>query len=142
MRPKREKTVPTVLSFSEVRRLLAAVKNPKHLAILTVAYSAGLRVSEVVRLRPADLDCDRGLIHVRGGKGRKDRFTLLADAARQAIDWYCEGRSTGTWLFPGPRPSRHITARSVQKVVERARVGAGSRNPESLLHTRAASRPI
>jgi site-specific recombinase XerD len=76
-----------------------------------------------LRLRPEDRD--RGLIHVRGGKGRKDRVTLLADAAWRAIEHYCEGKSPGTWLFPGPRPGRHLSARSVQKVVERARLRTG-----------------
>lgn len=56
-----------------MRRLLAAVDNPKHLALLMLLYSAGLRAGEVVRLRVEDIDDDRGLVHVARGKGRKDR---------------------------------------------------------------------
>jgi site-specific recombinase XerD len=115
-------------------RLFAAVRNPKHLAVLAIVYSAGLRVSEVVRLRPGDLDRDRGLIHVRGAKGRKDRFTLLADAGLAAVDRYLEGRDPGTWLFPGNQPSRHLSPRTVQKVVEVARIRAGIEKPVSV-HT-------
>jgi integrase/recombinase XerD len=125
VRPRRERRLPTVLSREEVRRLLRALENPKHTAILAVVYSAGLRVSEVVALRMEDLDRERGLIHVRRGKGAKDRYTLLADAAWSAIDRYLEGGSPGTWLFPGATPSRHLSSRSVQKIVEHARVTAG-----------------
>lgn len=132
VRPRRERRLPTVLSRDEVRRLLAALGNAKHRAVLAVVYSAGLRVGEVVRLRPEDLDRERGLIHVRRGKGAKDRFTLLADAAWVAIDTYLEGERPGTWLFPGARPSRPLSTRSVQKVVERARLAAGIDKPFSV----------
>ena len=123
-RPRREHHLPTVLSREEVKRLLAAIRNRKHKAILTLCYSAGLRVSEVVHLRLADLDRERGLIHVRRGKGAKDRYTLLADAAWTTVDAYLEGETIGGWLFPGPHPTRPLSTRSVQKVVERARVAA------------------
>jgi len=128
-RPRREQKLPTVLGQGELRRFLSAVRNPKHLAILGVAYSAGLRVSEVVRLRPEDLDRDRGLIQVRAAKGRKDRMTLLSQTALAFVDAYLEGAHPGTWLFPGPRPGRHLTARTVQKVVAQARVRAGITKP-------------
>lgn len=124
-RPRRERRLPIVLSQAELRRFLAAVRNPKHLAILSIAYSAGLRVSEVVRLRPEDLDRERGLLRVRGGKGRKDRVTLLSETALSLVDAYLEGAHPGRWLFPGARPGRHLTARSVQKVTADARRRAG-----------------
>jgi len=124
-RPRRERRLPVVLSRGELRRFLAAVENPKHKAVLVVAYSAGLRVSEVVKLRPEDLDRERGLIHIRSGKGRKDRYTLLADAAVVTVDAYLDGSSPGRWLFPGGRSGRHLTTRSVQRVVQCARVKAG-----------------
>jgi site-specific recombinase XerD len=124
-RPRRERRLPTVLSREELHRLLAAVRNPKHLAILSIAYSSGLRVSEVVRLRPVDLDRTRGLIRVKGGKGRKDRVTLLSETALAMVDAYLEGASPGSWLFPGSRPGRHLNARSVQKVTAAAGKRAG-----------------
>ena len=113
------------MSPEEFHRFLAAVQNSKHLAILTLTYSAGLRVSEVVRLRFEDLDRDRGLIHVRRGKGPKDRLTLLSDIALTLVDAYLEGASPGRWLFPGARPGRHLTTRTVQKITAAARKRAG-----------------
>ena len=69
-------------------RLTQAVENLKHRALLMLLYSAGLRVGEVVRLRLQDLDAARKVIRVRGGKGRKDRYTLLADRALAAVRFY------------------------------------------------------
>lgn len=128
-RPRREKRLPVVLSHDELMRFLAAVTNPKHLAILSLAYSAGLRVSEVVRLRFEDLDRERGVILVRGGKGRKDRCTLLSDTALTLVDAYLEGVRPERWLFPGSHPGRHLSARSVQKVTAAARIRAGITKP-------------
>jgi site-specific recombinase XerD len=137
-RPRRERRLPTVLSKAELRRFLAAVRNPKHLAILSIAYSAGLRVSEVVRLRLDDLDRERGLLRVRGGKGRKDRITLLSGTALSLVDAYLEKVAPGRWLFPGARPGSHLTARSVQQVTAVARRRAGiakSITPHVLRHS-------
>ncbi len=124
-RPRKEYKLPTVLGRDEARTLFAAIANPKHRALVLLMYSAGLRVSEVVKLRPEDLDEERGLIHIRGAKGRKDRYTLLADAAIAAVKRYLEPGITGPWLFPSTRPDRHISARTVQHVVETARQRAG-----------------
>jgi site-specific recombinase XerD len=123
-RPRRDRKLPPVLSAAEIHQLFSVLRNPKHLAVLFIVYSSGLRVSEVVRLRYEDLDRDRGLIHVHGGKGRKDRMTLLADAAMAAVERYLDGKRPGSWLFPGNQPSRHLSARTVQKVVESARARA------------------
>lgn len=128
-RPRREQRLPTVLSREELHRFLGAVRNRKHLAILSVAYSAGLRVSEVVRLRLEDLDRERGLIQVRGGKGRKDRCTLLSSTALALVDAWLEGADPGLWLFPGSHPGRHLNARTVQKVAAEARARAGIAKP-------------
>lgn len=128
-RPRKEQRLPVVLGREEFRRFLAEVRNPKHVAILALAYSAGLRVSEVVRLRPEDIDRDRGLIQVRRGKGRKDRHTLLSHTALALLDTYLDGAAPGEWLFPGPRPSRHLTSRSVQKITATARLRAGITKP-------------
>jgi site-specific recombinase XerD len=88
-------------------------------------YSAGLRVSEVVRLRPEDLDIDRGMIRVRRGKGAKERYTLLSARVVDAIRIYLAAFPSRPWLFPGARPDRHYTTRSVQKIVHRAAQRAG-----------------
>lgn len=124
-RPRRDRRLPSVLSQKEVARLLGQSRNPKHRALLMLLYSAGLRVGEVVRLRMEDLDVDRGLLRVRGGKGGKDRFTLLAQRAAEAVRIYLEAFPTEEWIFPGARSDRHLTTRSVQRVVKRAAEAAG-----------------
>jgi integrase/recombinase XerD len=124
-RPRRERRLPQVLSPAEVARLLAKARNLKHRALLMLLYSAGLRVGEVVRLRPVDLDIQRGLVRVRRGKGAKDRYTLLAKRAVEAVRLYVDAYPTDDWLFPGARPGRHVTTRSVQRVVKRVASAAG-----------------
>ncbi|MHB1192818.1 MAG: tyrosine-type recombinase/integrase [Longimicrobiales bacterium] len=128
-RPRREHRLPTVLSRDELGQFLKAVRNPKHAALLAVAYSAGLRVSEVVGLRIADLDRSQGLLHVRGGKGGKDRQTLLSATALAMVDAYLVGAPAAPWLFPGARPERHLTTRTVQKFTVAAARRAGITKP-------------
>jgi site-specific recombinase XerD len=124
-RPKKEIRLPVVLSPGEVARMLRKPRNPKHRALLMLLYSAGLRVGEVVRLTPSELDLERGLVRVRQGKGRKDRYTLLAERAAEAVRQYLFAYPTDRWLFPGARPGRHLTTRSVQRVVKKAAISAG-----------------
>jgi site-specific recombinase XerD len=124
-RPKREVTLPVVLSPHEVARMLTRARNPKHRALLTLLYSAGLRVGEVIRLKVTDLDTQRGLVRVRRGKGSKDRYTLLAERAVEAVRVYLAAYPTDRWLFPGAREGRHLTERSAQRVVKRAARAAG-----------------
>lgn len=124
-RPRKETRLPAVLSRNEVARLIERARNPKHRAILALLYSSGLRVGEVVRLRPGDLDAERRLLRVRGGKGDKDRYTLLARRALKVVAVYRAAYPSDRWLFPGGKPGRHLTARSVQRVVKRAARDAG-----------------
>lgn len=77
-RPKKEKKLPNVLSKDDVLRIIDSTNNIKHKCILSLAYSAGLRRSEIVNLRLTDIDSDRHLIKVNNGKGAKDRFTILS----------------------------------------------------------------
>ncbi len=126
--PRARRRLPAVLSRSEVRRLIDAIRNPAHKAIVMLLYSAGLRVGEIVKLKGHHLDRDRGLIRVVRGKGGKDRYTLLSTRALASLDVHLEiqqlrGLET-EWLFPGSRPNRHLTTRSVQKVVRKAATAA------------------
>ncbi len=124
-RPKKEFRLPAVLSKEEVSRLFAAVRNRKHLAILMLVYSSGLRVSEVVRLKPEDIDVERRLIRVRGAKGRKDRYTVLSEVALDVVRDYYMSWKPEHFLFPGSRKGSHLSTRSVQSVVSEARKRAG-----------------
>ncbi len=124
-RPRKERKLPAVLSPGEVARILGKTRNLKHRALLMLLYSAGLRVGEVVRLTPADLDMDRGLVRVRGGKGGKDRYTLLAQRAIEAVRLYRDAYPARPWLFPGGMKETHLTTRSVQRIVQEAAEAAG-----------------
>ncbi len=89
-RPKADRRLPGVLSRDEALHLVAAPKNLKHRALLALAYSAGLRVCELATLKVGDIDFSRGVILVRNGKGRKDRYTILANRTRRLLETYLD----------------------------------------------------
>lgn len=124
-RPKKIKKLPSVLNQSEVMRILNTVTNEKHKAILYLVYSSGLRVGEVVRLKIKDIDSERMLIHVRQGKGRKDRYTLLSNVALNHLRVYVKKYNPTIWLFPSWNNESHLNERSVQKIFEKAKNKAG-----------------
>jgi integrase/recombinase XerD len=119
-RPKKERKLPDVLSQEEVFRILEALDNQKHKAILFLVYSAGLRVGEVVRLRIQDIDSKRMLIHIIQGKGLKDRYTVLSQACLEQLRLYAKQYHPETWLFPGPKYGSHLTERTVEKIFDNA----------------------
>jgi len=88
-------------------------------------YSAGLRVGEVIKLKPEDIDANRKLIRIKGAKGRKDRYTLLSDVALQTLREYWTKEKPKKWLFPSWNREKHITARTVQKIFQNACRKAG-----------------
>ncbi len=134
-RPKKNKKLPVVLSTEEVYKILNAPSNiNKHKAILMLIYSAGLRVGEVVKLRPADIDSERGLIHIKGSKGRKDRYTILSQTALKILKEYYKQYKPGKWLFEGAKPGRNITVRTVQVIFKQACKKAGI-NKKVTVHT-------
>jgi site-specific recombinase XerD len=124
-RPRHDKRLPSVLSKTEVNALLEREKNPKHRLLLMLAYSSGLRVSEVTALKKEDIDLSRKTIFIRSGKGRKDRFTLLSDRAAQFIREYCLLYSIEGWLFPGQPVSQHLSIRAAQNIFDKAMQKAG-----------------
>ena len=106
-------------------RIFSAIAHFKHRALLMVAYSAGLRVSEVVRLKVEDIDSARGLIRIRQAKGRKDRYVPLSQFALEALRLYWRSERPDNWLFPGARKDKHLNVRTVQRILEKARKKAG-----------------
>jgi len=136
--PKRPKKLPDILSGSQVEALLAAIRPIKLLAICMTAYSGGLRISEVCELKPQDIDSARMLIHVRDGKGNKDRYVPLSPRLLETLRQYWKhARPMPPYLFPGRIPGRPITTAAVEKALAKvvARCGFGKRvTPHSLRH--------
>jgi site-specific recombinase XerD len=126
--------LPVVLSREEVVRLFGAVENLKHRVILLLIYAGGLRVSEAARLKVGDIDGERRMLFVRGSKGMKDRYTLIADTALEALRDYWRLYRPKDWLFPGAKPNRHISSRSIQKVFGKAKEAVGIQK-EATVHT-------
>lgn len=100
-RPLKEKKLPEIISENEVFKLLKVTTNVKHKAIITMLYSSGLRRSELINLRLKDLDYDKNIVFVRGGKGKKDRTTILADNAILVLKKYLDLYYPNYWLFEG-----------------------------------------
>ena len=123
--PQKDKKLPVVLSKEEVKKILDASSNIKHKSILMLMYSGGLRVGEVIKLKPEDIDPNRKLIYIRVSKGRKDRYTLLSDVVLQTLREYWRKEKPKKWLFPSWNKERHITTRTVQKIFQNACRKAG-----------------
>ncbi len=122
---QRPEQLPVVLSREEVVRLFKVTTNLKHKTLLVVAYSAGLRVGEVVRLKMADLDPDRKQIRITAGKGAKDRYTVLSDLAWKFVCAYHRMYAPKDWLFLGEAPGDHLSERSAQQVFKDSKKKAG-----------------
>jgi site-specific recombinase XerD len=135
--PRYEKKLPVILSKAEVKALLETPKNLKHRAMLATMYAAGLRVSEVARLKVSDLDRERRVIWVRGGKGHKDRQVMLAEPLRELLAAYWRWKRPTNWLFPGRNPDCPIATNSVFQACTKAARKAGISkpiHPHSLRH--------
>jgi len=122
---RRADILPAVLSPEEVAQFLNAVAGLKYRAALTTIYAAGLRVSEAVALTALDIDRARMVIHVRQGKGRKDRYVMLSEQLLGILRIYWKRERPQHFLFPGPDPARPITVRSLQRACRLAAETAG-----------------
>src|SRR5947209_1589749 len=112
--------LPRVLSPEEVLRLLEAAPSPKHKAALSVAYGAGLRISEVVALKVCDIDSKRMMLRVEQGKGRKDRHAMLSPVLLELLrDWWRIARPSA-WLFPGRDPVQPMSTRQLTRACHAA----------------------
>jgi site-specific recombinase XerD len=105
--PKDTTRLPAVLNEDELDQFFAVITNIKHEAMLTIPLDAGLRSSEVVKLRIEDIDSRRMLIRVRQGKGKKDRYVNLSPELLQLLREYWLARRPKEWLFPGQYAGRH-----------------------------------
>ena len=118
--PPEPRKVPVVLSPEEVARFLEAAPGIKYKAAFSVAYGAGLRVSEVASLKVCDIDSKRMMLRVEQGKGRKDRYAMLSPVLLELLrDWYRVARPQG-WLFPGQNPVSPMSTRQLTRACHAA----------------------
>jgi len=137
-RPLREYKLPVVLSLEEVKRLFEALGNQKHKIMLMLVYSAGLRVGEVVRLKPEDIQGDRMMIHIREAKGKKDRYTVLSEVVLEGLRDYWKAYRPKKWLFEGQEEGKPYSVRSAERVFEKASKKAGIKKKVSIHSLRHA----
>jgi len=122
---KKTKRLPEVLSREDVNRVISSLANIKHRVILMTAYSAGLRVSELVSLRQEHIDSSRMVIRVDQGKGKKDRYTILSQRLLNELRIYYKAYRPENWLFPGKNLIQHISISSAQRIYYKAKKKAG-----------------
>lgn len=118
-RPIKEKYLPNVLSEEEVKRIIQSIQNLKHKAIILTIYSAGLRISEAINLKIADIDSDRMAITIKGAKGKKDRNSLLSEKLLLILREYFKQYKPKMWLFEGQYGEQYSFS-SINQIFRRA----------------------
>lgn len=134
---KKPKRNPVVLSRGEIQKLIMTIKNSKHRLLISLAYGAGLRVSEILALRQQDLDFETGLIHIRQAKGKKDRLALLPQKLQRELKKLAILKKPGEYVLESERGGK-LTSRTAQKVFKDALQKAGICKPatfHSLRHS-------
>lgn len=127
--PKAKIKLPVVLDLSEVRTMLSVMENLKHRAVLTITYSAGLRVSETAHLKVTDIDSKRMMVRVRQGKGGKDRYTILSKTSLECLREYWRAYRPKDWLFEGQKEGSHICYTTIRNIFVEAKERAGITKP-------------
>jgi integrase/recombinase XerD len=117
-RPKSEKKLPKVIDGEFIKQQLSKIENIKHKSILTLTYSVGLRVSEVVNLKIEDIDSKRMLIHIKNAKGRKDRIVPLSQTVLELLRNYFMAYKPKTYLFNGQNSLKY-SPNSCNKIVKK-----------------------
>lgn len=132
------KGLPTVLTVEEISRIICQPVNIKHRAILELLYSSGLRIQECVNLKPSDINSKEMLVHVREGKGRKERYTIIGKKAIRTLRKYYKSYHPKIFLFEGPK-NKQYNKRSINKIVKnavaRAKITNKSVTPHTFRHT-------
>jgi site-specific recombinase XerD len=139
-RPKKTRFLPAVLSKQEVVELLRNTRNMKHRAALALLYSSGLRIGEMINLELQDIDIDRRQIFVRNGKGRKDRYVIMAESFAQLLSNYLITYNPSKYFIEGTKPGTQYAATSVRAFLRRSVQRAGIRKkvtPHTLRHSYA-----
>ncbi|GAB1429607.1 site-specific integrase [Ignavibacteria bacterium] len=131
-RPKKPKTLPNVLSKEEIKAILEAYRNIKHRAMLSLIYACGLRRSELLNLKPADIDSKRGILLIKQAKGKKDRIAPISEKTVTMLRDYYKAYKPSVWLFEGQNKGEQYSAESLQSVLKQALQKAGIKKPVSL----------
>ncbi len=126
-RPEKPQQLPKVLGEHELERMFRSVPNLKHKTILLTAFSCGLRVSEVTKLRVMDIDMERLQVFIERSKGKKDRYVMLSPVLKDVLSRYVSiyKRSPADYLFEGQEPGKPYSTRSAQTIFNRAIKSAG-----------------
>ncbi len=132
-RPKKAVSLPNTLAKDEVLKLLSAPENLKHKCILTLIYSAGLRISEVLKIRIEDIHSKEMRIFIKGAKGKKDRYTVLSEKMLHMLRKYYVKDKPAYWLFEGAEGGQYSTS-SIQKIFRKA-ANKSRINPWATPHT-------
>lgn len=131
-RPKTQRLLPNVLSKEEIKLILNAHGNIKHKAMLSLIYSCGLRRSELIHLKLADIDSKRGLVIIRQSKGRKDRIAPLSKKILELLRDYYNAYKPKEWLFEGQSGKGQYDERSLASVLKQALRKSNITKPVSL----------
>ena len=131
-RPKQSKTLPNVLSKQEVKLLLEANTNFKHKTMLSLIYACGLRRAELLNIKPKDVLSDRGLLHIRQAKGKKDRVVPISQKTIEIVREYYKVYKPKVWLFEGQVSGEQYSERSLQQVFKNALTKAKIQKPATL----------
>ena len=106
IKPPCVKTLPDILSPKEINRLLEHIHKPQYAVLCFVMYTMGLRIGEALNLQVGDIDHEHNRVHIRQGKGKKDRYVKLPDATYQLLRQFWTTHRHKKWLFPSQQPSR------------------------------------
>ncbi len=117
---KKKQTLPVVLSKQECKVLFKAPRTLKHRFLLAFAYSAGLRMNELRLLKLSEVDAHRQQIHIRQGKGKKDRYVVLSNLITEKLPFYLNEVKPRVYLFEGSTPGEPMGERSIQYVINEA----------------------
>lgn len=139
IKPKKNKILPDILTIEEIRKLIDVTPNFKHKLIIKIIYGTGLRVSEIVSLKKSEINFNEGLIKVRLGKGKKDRFVKLPESIKEELTFICNLHNS-RYVFPSNRGGK-LTIKTIQAILKNAQVKSGIKKrvyPHLLRHSYAA----
>lgn len=133
--PRKEHKLPKIFSIEQVQKLLAIITNPKHRMMISLFYGSGVRMNELRNIKLCDIDGKSFQIKVVGGKGKKDRFTLLPKHLLESLRDYYKQDKPKVYLFEGQKPGIPMHERSIQHFVQRYVMMIGLGGQDYSAHT-------